>query len=340
MTDEVYMQRALELAALGTGAVSPNPLVGCVIVHQNVIIGEGFHQKYGGQHAEVNAINSVINQELLPHSTVYVTLEPCSHWGKTPPCANLLIKHKVKRVVIAIEDPFPEVQGRGIKRLREAGLQVDVGCLWQEAEKLNKVFLHSVRRNQPFVYLKWAETADGFVAKENKEPIQISGSLGKFWNHKMRSEVDAILIGSETAIRDNPRLTTRFWEGKCPLRLLLDPQGRVPTTISLFQDEDPLVVFSSKKRNLSSNKDCIVLDFEKNWIEEILNYLNQRKVRSVLIEGGPRLHALFFNADVWQEILILRSKEVVGRGCTSFKVPAIKKADKVLGNDLLFIFSK
>nr|MCU0325664.1 bifunctional diaminohydroxyphosphoribosylaminopyrimidine deaminase/5-amino-6-(5-phosphoribosylamino)uracil reductase RibD [Spirosomataceae bacterium] len=205
--DSVFMQRALELASLGRGSVSPNPMVGCVIVHNGLIVGEGWHQRYGEAHAEVNAVNSVKDKSILSESTAYVTLEPCSHFGKTPPCADLLIKHHLKKVVVCNDDPFPLVAGKGIKKLRDAGIEVETGLLAEEGRRLNRRFFTMVEKQRPYVILKWAETADGFIAKENFEAVRISNDFSQMYSHKWRSEEDAIMVGTNTAHFDNPSLT-------------------------------------------------------------------------------------------------------------------------------------
>jgi diaminohydroxyphosphoribosylaminopyrimidine deaminase/5-amino-6-(5-phosphoribosylamino)uracil reductase len=216
------MSRALELARLGFGKVSPNPMVGCIIVCEGKIIGEGFHQQYGGPHAEVNAIHSVKDKTLLKQSTVYVTLEPCAHYGKTPPCAKLLVEHLVKKVIISNVDPNPLVSGKGIEILRSAGIEVETGLLEQEGLELNKRFFKSIRENAPYIILKWAQTADGFIARDDFDSKWISNKISRKLVHKWRSEEDAILVGKNTAKYDNPTLNVRDWVGKDPLRIVID----------------------------------------------------------------------------------------------------------------------
>ncbi|HEY1053815.1 MAG TPA: bifunctional diaminohydroxyphosphoribosylaminopyrimidine deaminase/5-amino-6-(5-phosphoribosylamino)uracil reductase RibD, partial [Emticicia sp.] len=221
--EEKYMLRALQLAEIGRGQVSPNPMVGCVIVHNHEIIGEGWHQKYGSWHAEVNAVNSVQDPSKLTQSTVYVTLEPCSHFGKTPPCADLLVKHQVKKVIICNDDPNPLVAGKGIAKLRAAGIEVEQGLLAEKGRALNARFFTYVEKQRPYIILKWAETADGFIAGENYDPVKISNALSHKLAHKWRSEEDAIMVGTNTARYDNPKLNAREWQGtKNPVRIVLD----------------------------------------------------------------------------------------------------------------------
>ncbi len=242
VSDEKYMLRALQLAGSGGVAVAPNPLVGAVIVLNNRIIGEGYHRQYGEAHAEVNAVNSVEDPSVLNEATIYVTLEPCSHFGKTPPCADLLVKHRFKRVVIAQIDPFAEVSGRGIERLRNAGIQVDCGILEEAAKELNKRFLTFHMKKRPFVTLKWAQTRDGFIDRDRSETnakgIQwISQPETQVYTHHLRSTEQAILVGWKTVENDNPSLTTRAFHGKNPLRIVIDPQLKAPKNARLFTDE-------------------------------------------------------------------------------------------------------
>jgi riboflavin biosynthesis protein RibD len=225
-TDEKFMRRALQLASLGSGNVSPNPMVGAVIVCEGKIIGEGFHRLCGRAHAEVNAINSVKDEALLKRSTIYVTLEPCSHWGKTPPCSKLIIEKGIPNVVIGTLDPFPEVSGRGVRMLENAGVTVKCGVLEKECKELNKFFFTSLLNHRPYVLLKWAQTADGYIDRHREagddKPLIISNQFNSIAVHKLRSEVDAIMVGTTTAEKDNPSLTVRKWDGKNPLRVLID----------------------------------------------------------------------------------------------------------------------
>jgi diaminohydroxyphosphoribosylaminopyrimidine deaminase / 5-amino-6-(5-phosphoribosylamino)uracil reductase len=244
----LFMQRALDLAALGRGTVSPNPMVGCVIVHQNKIIGEGYHQQYGGAHAEPNAINSVRDKDLLSQSTLYVTLEPCAHWGKTPPCANLLIEMKVRKVVIATKDANPEVGGKGIYLLKEAGIEVITGVLEDQARELNKRFFTSMEKQRPYVILKWAQTRDGFIARENFDSKWISNSYSRQLVHKWRSEEDAIMVGTQTARYDNPMLNVRDWTGRNPLRIVLDRHMSLKSELHLFDGSQPTLRYNQVRQ--------------------------------------------------------------------------------------------
>ncbi|MGA0557557.1 bifunctional diaminohydroxyphosphoribosylaminopyrimidine deaminase/5-amino-6-(5-phosphoribosylamino)uracil reductase RibD [Larkinella sp. VNQ87] len=238
------MSRALQLACLGRGHVSPNPLVGCVIVYQNRIIGEGWHRQYGGPHAEVNAIRSVADEALLPESTVYVTLEPCSHFGKTPPCADLLIEKRVKKVVVCNDDPNPLVAGRGLAKLRAAGIEVETGLLTEEGRELNRRFFTFIEQQRPYLILKWAETADGFLAPTDFQPIPISSALSRQRVHQWRTEEDAFLIGTNTARYDNPQLNVRSWVGRNPVRIVIDKALQLPPSLHLFDGSQPTLVYT------------------------------------------------------------------------------------------------
>lgn len=307
MSDERYMRRALELARLGAGHTSPNPMVGCVVVHKGQIIGEGWHRKYGGPHAEVNAIAAVADKSLLPKSRVYVTLEPCSHYGKTPPCADLLISHGVKDVVICNTDPNPLVAGQGIRKLFEAGAMVKVGVLEDEGLELNKRFFTFHSQKRPFILLKWAETADGFIAAANYQQEQISGKLAQRLVHKWRSEEQAIMVGSRTALYDNPRLNTRLWHGQPPLRLVIDKQLLLPPHLHLFDGSQPTVVYTYKQQENRENVYFAQLDEQQPILPQVMQDLYQRNVLSVLVEGGTFLLESLLQANLWDEAMVFKS---------------------------------
>ena len=247
------MRRALELAENGRGQVSPNPLVGCVIEHHGKIIGEGWHQKYGEAHAEVNAVNSVKDKSLLKEACVYVSLEPCAHFGKTPPCADLLVENQVKKVVICNTDPNPLVAGKGIVKLREAGIEVETGILEKEGLELNKRFFHYLEKKRPYIILKWAETADGFIARKNFDSKWISNTLSRKLVHKWRTEEDAILVGTNTALYDNPQLNARDWTGNNPVRIVIDRHLKLPADLHLFDEQIPTICYNLIKNRNSGN---------------------------------------------------------------------------------------
>ncbi|MHB1277582.1 MAG: bifunctional diaminohydroxyphosphoribosylaminopyrimidine deaminase/5-amino-6-(5-phosphoribosylamino)uracil reductase RibD, partial [Bacteroidia bacterium] len=279
-----------------------NPLVGCVIVHNDTIIGEGYHEVYGGPHAEVNAIHAVKNPELLKESTVYVNLEPCAHFGKTPPCCDLLIARGIKEVVIAMADPFPKVNGEGIRRLQAAGCRVQVGLLEDEARELNKRFLCYHEKKRPFIILKWMQSADGFIGRKN-ERLQLSNAFSSRKVHQWRSEEAAILIGPDTAINDNPTLTTRLAPGKNPVRILLDRFLRVPDDLILFRDEYPLWILNTRKEGVEGKRHYLKVAGAR-FLENGLTRLYEEGIASVLVEGGAEIHRAFIGANLWDEARI------------------------------------
>jgi diaminohydroxyphosphoribosylaminopyrimidine deaminase/5-amino-6-(5-phosphoribosylamino)uracil reductase len=311
--DQLYMRRAIELAELGRGNVSPNPMVGCVIVHENTIIGEGFHQVYGGPHAEPNAINSVSNQDLLPDSTVYVSLEPCAHWGKTPPCANLLVEKKVKKVVIGAIDSNPFVGGKGIQILKEAGIEVVSGILEKDVREQNKRFFTFIEKKRPYVILKWAQTRDGFVARDNFDSKWISNSYSRQIVHKWRSEEDAILVGTSTAKYDNPKLNVRDWDGKNPVRIVLDRTLKLDSTLDLFDHSQKTICYNQVKSENSENLDFVKLD-SGFGLEHVLEDLYQRKIQSLIVEGGAQILKSFIENELWDEARVFTGQVQFGKG--------------------------
>lgn len=317
--DAKFMQRALELAELGRGTVSPNPMVGCVIVHDDKIIGEGWHRKYGEAHAEVNAINSVEDESLLPESTCYVTLEPCAHHGKTPPCADLLVSKKVKRVVIAAVDSNPLVGGKGVEKLKAAGIEVVVGLFAESAIHQNIRFFTVMGRQRPYIILKWAQTSDGFVARENFDSKWISNPMSRSLVHQWRAEEDAILVGANTATYDNPRLNVRGWSGKDPLRVLIDRNLRVDPILNLFDGSIPTVVYNHMKSEQSSNLEFVKLNPE-GFLEDLLDDLHKRKIQSVIIEGGSGVLNLFIEAGLWDEARVFTAGIAFGAGISAPKI--------------------
>ncbi|MDN4166679.1 bifunctional diaminohydroxyphosphoribosylaminopyrimidine deaminase/5-amino-6-(5-phosphoribosylamino)uracil reductase RibD [Cytophagales bacterium LB-30] len=312
--DYLFMQRALELAQYGAGKVSPNPMVGCVIVHEGKIIGEGWHQRYGGPHAEVHAVEAVADKEVLKESTVYVSLEPCSHTGKTPPCADLLIKHQIKRVVVCHTDPNELVAGKGIKKLQEAGIAVELGLLQKQGEWLNRRFNHYMTHKRPYVILKWAQTADGFVARSNFDSKWISSPLSRQRVHQWRSEEDAILVGSQTVLHDNPQLTTRDWPGKNPIRVVLDRSGVLHSDFQVFYAEAPTLYYTSSEEAHTKHACETPLLKKEGFIEQVLADLYQRKIQSVLVEGGSQMLQAFVSENCWNEARIFQSGTSFGEG--------------------------
>lgn len=334
---EHYMQIALELAKKGLESVSPNPMVGCVIVKNDQIIGQGYHQKYGEAHAEPNAAASVENQKDIEGSDFYVTLEPCAHYGKTPPCADLLVKLKPKRVIIANVDSNPLVGGKGILKLKNAGIEVITGVLDKEARILNKRFFTVMEKKRPYVILKWAQSKNGFIAGENFEQIQISGKESMHFSHQLRAQEDAILVGFNTAFHDNPSLTTRLVEGKNPLRLYIDKQLKLPKTHHLLDQRAATICFNSVKTETTEHLTFIKLEGE-NFQNQILDYLFQNKINSLIVEGGTTLLQSFIDKNLWDEALVLESEKKLNKG---IKAPEInKKAQEQvsLGDDILISY--
>jgi diaminohydroxyphosphoribosylaminopyrimidine deaminase/5-amino-6-(5-phosphoribosylamino)uracil reductase len=318
--DEQYMQRALDLARRGLGSVSPNPLVGCVIVHDDKIIGEGWHQKYGQAHAEVNAINSVQDKSLLPQSTLYVNLEPCSHFGKTPPCADLLIKNKVEKVVVANTDPNPQVNGAGMKKLQENGIEIEIGVMEREGSELNRRFFTSIQRSRPYIILKWAQTSDGFIAKKNFDSKWISHEQSRQLVHKWRSEEDAVLVGTRTAQHDNPSLNVRNWTGRNPTRIVLDRFLRLSDKLKLFDKTQPTWCYNVLKHEEHKNLYLIRVN-EENFIQHVVHDLHQRKIQSVLIEGGTLTLNFFLESGLWDEARVFTSPKVFEEGIAAPDLP-------------------
>jgi diaminohydroxyphosphoribosylaminopyrimidine deaminase / 5-amino-6-(5-phosphoribosylamino)uracil reductase len=317
---ELFMKRALELAQLGAGHVSPNPLVGCVIVHNDKIIGEGWHQKYGEPHAEVNAVNSVNDKSLLRESTVYVNLEPCTHFGKTPPCADMLIAYNLKRVVIANQDSNPMVSGKGIKKLGEAGIEVVTDVLRKEGLELNKRFFTYIEKQRPYIILKWAQTADGFIAHENYESKWISNDFSRQLVHRWRSEEDAVLVGTKTAAHDNPQLSVRDWTGRNPVRIVIDRFLRLSTKLHLFDKKQKTICYNLLKHEEHKNLLLVRLD-ENDFIDQLIHDLYKRKIQSVIIEGGSLTLSLFLQRNLWDEARVFESSRVFGTG---IKAPEIR----------------
>jgi diaminohydroxyphosphoribosylaminopyrimidine deaminase/5-amino-6-(5-phosphoribosylamino)uracil reductase len=332
--DDRFMLRALELAQLGKGNVSPNPLVGCVIVYQDKIIGEGWHRKYGEAHAEVNAVNSVTEKSLLKESTVYVTLEPCSHFGKTPPCADMLIREQVKNVVICNGDPNPLVAGKGIKKLREAKINVTENVLETEGRFINRRFFTFIERSRPYIILKWAQTADGFIARENFDSKWISDSYSRELVHKWRTEEDAVFVGSNTALHDNPKLNVRDWTGRNPVRILLDRYLKVPTTFQLFDQSQPTLCYNLQKEETVSNLHYVKLQ-KDDFIQQVAADLFKRKVQSVIIEGGAETLNRFIEANLWDEARIFMSPDTFDKGIPAPSLHTSTFKDEYLKNDVL-----
>ena len=340
--NEKYISRCIELAKNGLGYTAPNPLVGSVIVHNGEIIGEGYHKIFGGNHAEANAIDSVKDNQKLKESTLFVNLEPCSHYGKTPPCADLIIKMGIPKVVIGNIDPFKEVAGKGIKKLKDAGIEVISGVLEKDCSELNKRFFTFHKKKRPYIILKWAQTIDGFISPESKtngKPFWITNEISKTLVHKWRTEDQSIMIGANTAIADDPQLNAREWEGKSPLRIVLDKNLRLPKTLHLFDKTIPTIAFTSKNTSslISENLEFVNIDFNKNIVKQICKTLYKKEIQSLIVEGGTMLLQTFIDESIWDEARIFTGNKKFINGV---KAPQIKGniiSEDSLGDDNLTI---
>lgn len=339
--DERFMRRALQLARLGAGAVSPNPMVGAVVVHQGRIIGEGYHRQWGGPHAEVNAIDSVVDKRMLVDSTIYVTLEPCSHYGKTPPCAELLIKMRLPRVVVGIVDPFARVSGRGVQMLRDAGAEVVTGVLADDCKELNRRFITAHTHHRPYIMLKWAQSADCFIdgaRNSNKdEPVMLSNGVSMMWMHRERSRCDAILVGAGTVNMDNPALTVRRWCAvRQPLRVVLDGRLSTQRESRLYLDGLPTVVYNFVKSDRQGSVEYVKIDVAQpmSWLAD----LYKRNVTSLMVEGGRRVLNELIAAGLWDEARIEIATDVkLGCGVPAPEVPRgiVRNIEKHASNHVL-----
>ena len=319
-----YMQRCIELAQTALGNTYENPVVGAVIVHNDKIIGEGYHCKAGEPHAEVNAINSVKNQELLKESTIYVSLEPCSHIGKTPACSTLIINKKIPRVVIGTIDSFSKVQGRGMKMLQDAGIEVITGVLESECRELNKRFFTFHEKKRPYVILKWAQTLDGFIDSDGKYSNEswITNNVSKILVHKWRTEEPAILVGRITAEKDNPKLNVREWTGNNPLRITIDVKNVLPSDLNLFDNSQPTIVFSNIDKEISPNLKYVKIDSTQKLVPQILNHLYSVGIQSLIVEGGESILSQFIEAGLWDEARVFVGNKLFVSGV---KAPLINK---------------
>lgn len=341
---EKYMLRAIQIAQLGAGKVSPNPMVGAVIVHQEQIIGEGWHARFGGPHAEAVAIDQVLQRypnahDLLRSSTIYVSLEPCAHFGKTPPCADLIIKYQVPQVIIACQDPFEGVNGNGIARLKDAGIQVVEGMLNEKATYMNRRFLTRVRENRPYVILKWAQTANGYFAPLESKQKWISGHAAKVLAHKWRSEEDAVLVGTNTALADNPRLNVREYAGRNPKRVLIDKNLRLPKNLHLFDNRQETVVFNALETDWKDNTKYVALEnFDLYLPQSILYQLYLMDVQSLIVEGGIKTIDMFMAAGLWDEARVFVSGHHWQDGQLAPNLHSLPASSEKVGQDTLFTY--
>ncbi|AEV31946.1 riboflavin biosynthesis protein RibD [Owenweeksia hongkongensis DSM 17368] len=342
MKHELYIQRCIQLAENAKGNTCPNPLVGSVIVHNDQIIGEGWHAKSGEPHAEVNAINSVQDKSVLTESTIYVSLEPCAHFGKTPPCADLIVKNKIPRVVIGCRDPFDAVNGKGIEKLQAAGIEVLVGVLEKECLELNSAFFTYHTKKRPYIILKWAQTQDGYLDKIREEKDNgvnwITQPETKLLVHRWRHEVDGILVGAKTIINDNPELTVRLVEGQNPMRLIIDPNNRIPKDAKIFSESGKTVVFSNELQASQENITYFELDSKKLVLESVLKACYDLQIQSILVEGGAHTLQSFIEANLWDEARVLTGASSFGQGLRAPSLTLNPTETHRFGKDSLRIF--
>ncbi|MFD0794030.1 bifunctional diaminohydroxyphosphoribosylaminopyrimidine deaminase/5-amino-6-(5-phosphoribosylamino)uracil reductase RibD [Mucilaginibacter litoreus] len=342
---EIYMQRCLDLAILGAGRVSPNPMVGAVIVHEDQIIGEGYHQQYGEAHAEVNAVKIVTDRyinafDLLKKSTIYVSLEPCAHYGKTPPCADLIIKHQIPNVVVGCRDPFPHVDGKGIEKLQAAGINVTVDILEDECRSLNRRFFTRVQQHRPYIILKWAQTADGFFAPADGSQHWITGIESRTLVHQWRAEEDAILVGKNTVLADDPQLNVRYTKGKSPKRIVIDRRLELGPDLNIFDQTVETFVFNEHQFDVVGNIKYIQLEDFDNYVPQYIMYqLYLQDIQSVIIEGGAKTLTAFIEAGLWDEARIFTGAGTLQQGIKSPSLSGNKVGSYQVGDDILQIFT-
>ena len=336
-SDEFYMQRCLDLAENALGKTYPNPIVGCVIVHEGKIIGEGWHKKAGDAHAEVNAINSVKDKTLLSTSTLYVSLEPCVHYGKTPPCSELIIKHNIPHVVVGCKDSFSKVSGKGIQSMRESGIKVDVDVLKDKCVESHKRFFTFHNKKRPYIILKWAETNDGFIAPTKQklgEPFWITSKESKTLVHKWRSQESSILIGANTAKLDNPSLTVRLWNGNNPLRIVIDENLKLNNNLNIFNNSANTLVFNNKKNIVFDNIEYCMIDFNSIH-QEIMKSLYNKGVHSLIIEGGRETLQSFIDIGLWDEARVFVGNKNLENGVHAPKIKEKYISEEMVSSDLL-----
>lgn len=339
---ELYMHRCIQLASQAAGHTAPNPMVGAVIVHDGKIIGEGYHHRCGEPHAEVNAIASVKDESLLKDSTIYVNLEPCAHYGKTPPCCDLIIAKGIPHVVVGTLDPHDKVAGKGIERMRAHGINVEVGFCQEECLKLNRRFFTFQTKKRPFILLKWAQSMDGFIDYARSDgqnpPVKISTPITKALNHQIRTQEAAILVGTNTAVLDNPHLTVTKWHGNNPVRLVVDRTLRVPQNSRIFDSAAPTVVFTEKDVEDYDNISFEHINFKKNIVPQILDYLYQHNLISLIVEGGSQLLQAFIDGGHWDECHVEVAPCVLGNGVASPHFPSQPQRAERFGQNTMFYY--
>jgi diaminohydroxyphosphoribosylaminopyrimidine deaminase / 5-amino-6-(5-phosphoribosylamino)uracil reductase len=312
-TNELYMHRCIELAKLGAGNVAPNPMVGSVLVYDDRIIGEGYHKQYGEAHAEVNCIARVKPQDehLISESTLYVSLEPCAHYGKTPPCADLIISKSIPKVVVGCRDPFEEVNGKGIEKLQRAGVEVVVNVLESECKELNKRFFTFHTKRRPYIVLKWAQSKNQRIANADFSRVLISNEISNRLVHRWRTEEAAIMVGTNTALHDDPALNNRNWIGRNPVRLVVDMNLRLPNTLKVFDQTQPTIIFNATKSEKHENLHYVKLDSEASLVKQLMKHCYDLKLQSILIEGGNKLAQSFINENCWDEARVIENPTLI-----------------------------
>ena len=342
MSDEIFMQRCIDLALKGIRNVAPNPMVGCVIVHNNIIIGEGYHEHYGQEHAEVNAISKVENKEKLKNSKLYVSLEPCSHTGKTKPCADLILKYDIPEIIVGIKDPNPKTSGKGIEKLEKSGIKVKLGVLEHLCLEINKRFFTFHQKQRPYVILKWAQTLDGYLDKIRDDQEQkvnwISAPETQTIVHKWRSEEQSILVGRNTIINDNPSLTVREYGGKNPIRIVIDSQLQISSSLNVYSKDAPTLVFNRLKNEKTNNIEYIKIN--ETSTKNILDELYKREIQSVFVEGGSRTLQYFIIDNAWDEARVIVGQKNFHEG---YKAPVINRIPintRSFGRDMIHYFKR
>ena len=340
-THDIYMQRCLQLAELGMGNVAPNPMVGAVLVHEGKIIAEGYHMQYGKAHAEVNCINNVPAHlsQLIKESTLYVSLEPCNHFGKTPPCTDLIIKYNIPNVVIACTDPFEKVNGTGIQKLKEAGVNIVTGILEKEALELNRRFFTFHQKKRPYIILKWAQSNDEKIANADHSRVKISNELTNRLVHKWRSEEAAIMVGTKTALQDDPSLTTRLWPGKDPVRVVIDKYLKLPATLNLFNKKNKTIILNTIREETDGNNYYYKVAEEDSMIVAALNILYKQQLTSLMVEGGTKLIQSFIDANCWDEARVITNKRLLienGIPAPTLKDVVLFKKERLLTDEMCF----
>lgn len=340
MCDKIYMQRCIDLCINGIGNTLSNPLVGCVIVKDSIVVGEGYHYEYGKEHAEIMAIKSVKDKSLLQGSTMYVTLEPCIHYGKTPPCVDEIIKHKIKKVVISSKDPNNLVNGKGIEKLLKHGIEVELGLLDKEYRWVNRRFFTFYEKKRPYIVLKWAQSADGFIAPSDNTEKWFTDEISRTLVHKWRSEEMGILVGGNTVINDNPLLTVRYYKGKNPIRIILS-NSQLPENLNVFNRESYTIIFSKNPYVIYKNAEVIIIHDDENYYQSICTTLYKKGITSIIVEGGRKTLKGFIENNLWDEMRIFVAKNKYFKN--GIKAPEVSFHDKPIfetENDMLFYFVK